>query len=39
MHISRDVRFNEKENYYETDSSPSQCIIKESEKEKKMKQI
>ena len=39
VHTSRDVRFDEKENYYEADSSPSQCIIEKSEKEKKMKQI
>ena len=38
VHTSRDVRFNEKENYYKTDSSSSQCIIEKSKKEK-MKQI
>ena len=39
MHTSRDVRFDEKESYYETNSSPSQCIIEESEKEEEIKQI
>ena len=39
MHISRDVRFDEKKNYYKIDSSSPQCIIKESEKEKNIKQI
>ena len=40
MHISRDVRFDEKKSYYEIDSSSSQCIIEESkEKEEKIKQI
>ena len=38
VHTSRDVRFDEKESYYETDSSPPQCIIEESEEEE-MKQI
>ena len=37
MYISRDVRFDEKESYYKTDSSPPQCIIKKSEKEKEIK--
>ena len=39
MHILRDVRFDEKENYYKTDSSFSQCIIEESEKKEEMKHI
>ena len=37
VHISRDVRFDEKENYYEIGSSPSEYLIKESEEEEKMK--
>ena len=38
VHTSRDVRFDEKGSYYETDSSPPQCIIEKS-KEEEMKQI
>ena len=37
VHTSRDVRFDEKENYYKTDSSFPQCIIKESEEKEKIK--
>ena len=40
LHISRDVRFDEKKSYYETNLSSSQCIIKKSkEEEKEMKHI
>ena len=39
VHTSRNVRFDEKESYYEIDSSSSQYIIEESKKEEKMKQI
>ena len=35
MHISRDVRFDKKENYYKTDSSPPQYIIEKLKKEEK----
>ena len=34
MHVLRNVRFDEKENYYKIDSSPPQYIIEESEKTK-----
>ena len=39
VHTLRNVRFDEKENYYEIDSLSSQCIIKESKEEKEIKQI
>ena len=39
MHISRDVRFDEKKNYYEINSSFPQYIIEKSKEEKEMKQI